>query len=575
MKILGISYGHNASVCLAEDGKITFIQSEERLNRIKNSTGFPSKTIEYINENICSINEIDKIIIFQNSIYGYKFLKKTKFQSVQYGGYLDVSQEVQKYFPKLRQFDIVWQIEDKIRKFLDKIYKDKIKFEFTQYIHKVLEKNIPVEFIEHHEAHTYSALPFITSEENWLIVTLDAAGDFLSGTVSEYKKGKISLLSTVSHTHSLGILYSTVTSILGMRAGEHEYKVMGLAPYADKRYGEQLLNSLRSIVKVTANGKIMLTHTPATLKHKLNKIFKNQRFDNVSFAIQAITEEILIEYIKYWVLRTGMHNIALAGGVFMNVKANMHILKMDMVKKLRVVPSSGDETGALGAAIYPFYINGMEVGALNNLYLGSAYSDKSVIEVLREEKCNFTYVEDIEEEIANLLSKGEIVARFKGRMEFGARALGNRSILANPSNYAIVDEINRAIKIRDFWMPFCPSILEEDRELYTFDYANKGNLEYMAIAVEGRPNALKMVLAASHPRDNTIRPQFINAKENPEYHKLVTKFKSLTGIGAVLNTSFNLHGEPNVCSPTDAIHTLKHSGLKYLAINNFLVVKQS
>jgi carbamoyltransferase len=573
MKIVGISYGHNASVCLVENGEITFIQSEERLNRLKNSTGFPVETLSFINENVCSLKNIDQVVIFQDSIYGYKFFERTKFKSVQYHDVLDPSRMSKRGMSTFRAFDFIWKIEDVVRRLNDRVQKTRVRENFVSYIRTQFGWDIPVSFIEHHSAHAYSVLPFIESEREWLILTLDAAGDFLSGTVSVYKNQSIQRISCVSHTHSLGVLYSTVTTLLGMKAGEHEYKVMGLAPYADKKYGEDLVKQLRNIVWMTRDGKIKLSNTPATLKKKLESIFKNQRFDNISYAVQTITEEIITQLIEYWIGITGVHNIALAGGVFMNVKANMKVLKLESVHRLIIVPSSGDESTAIGAAVAPLLFKRQKIKSIRHLYLGSVYSDEDVLAVLKNNEFQYQWYKDVEKSVALLLSQGEIVARFKGRMEFGARALGNRSILANPSRFESVGEINHAIKIRDFWMPFCPSILEEERDNYVQDYAKKVNLEYMAIAVECIPSRLKSVLAASHPRDGTIRPQIVSKYSNEDYHRLISYFKDLTGFGAVLNTSFNLHGEPNVCSPTDAIYTFKNSGLKYLAINNYLVVK--
>jgi carbamoyltransferase len=273
MKIIGISYGHNATVCLVEDGEITFIQSEERLNRLKNSSGFPVETLDFINRNICSFNHVDKVVIFQDSIYGYKFLERINFKSIQYREVLDSSISNKKNTYSFKGFDSIWRLEDALRKLNDKFRKTSIRRDFKSYICRELGREIPVSFIEHHTAHAYSVLPFIEHERNWLIVTLDAAGDFLSGTVSVYKDHSIERISSISHTNSLGILYSTVTSILGMRAGEHEYKVMGLAPYADKRYADSLVKQLRTLVWLTSDGRIELSNTPSTLQKKLESIF--------------------------------------------------------------------------------------------------------------------------------------------------------------------------------------------------------------------------------------------------------------------------------------------------------------
>ncbi|MDB3879118.1 hypothetical protein N9311_05250 [Amylibacter sp.] len=573
MKVLGVAYGHNATVCLAIDGEIKFIQSEERLNRIKNSTGFPHLTIKYIDENICSLNTIDEIVIFQSSIYGYKFLVQTGFKSVQYGGYLDASQEIVSPIKRLRSFDVIWNFENKLRKLLNKFMSPKINLTFTDYIKKSTLSSIPVTFLDHHQSHALSCLPFIDLDNDWLIITLDSAGDFLSGTISVQHNGKMERLLSITHENSIGSFYSAVTKYLGMRPGEHEYKVMGLAPYADEKYCQHLIKSLKEIVSLDKNGKIDFKFSPATLPKHLDRIFKNQRFDNISYAIQTITEELISDLTKFWIERTNIKKVALAGGVFMNVKANLKILKLDLIEKLVVVPSAGDESTAIGAALFPFIQKNIPILPIQHLYLGANFSDEDILKTLTENNVAHTFFDDIETKVGELLAEGQIVARFKGPMEFGARALGNRSILANPSSFRTVDHINKAIKMRDFWMPFCPSILEEDKYEYVQDYVSKADLNYMSIAVEGKAASIDKIVAASHPRDETIRPQFVSRETNPEYHRLISAFKNHTGIGAVLNTSFNLHGEPNVCSPTDALNTYFNSGLKYLAIGSYLLEK--
>ncbi len=267
----------------------------------------------------------------------------------------------------------------------------------------------------------------------------------------------------------------------------------------------------------------------------------------------------------------------------MNVKANQKIYEMPNVKKLFVMPSCGDESIAIGGCFYgyKYYCEKNNLSfkpiPIRDLYLGPVYTDEYIEKVIKKErldkKCEIKKVVAIEKEVANLLAKGEIIARFVGRSEWGARALGNRSIIANPSNKESIRVLNQLIKDRDFWMPFTPSILDSDENKYII---NSKHMEspYMVITFNSTEKAKRDLTAAIHPYDFTIRPQIVYESWNPSYYKLINEFKKITGIGAVLNTSFNLHGEPNVLSPENAIRTFKNSGLQYMAIGEYLIKKK-
>ncbi|MCK5617360.1 hypothetical protein KAR91_86650, partial [Candidatus Pacearchaeota archaeon] len=280
--------------------------------------------------------------------------------------------------------------------------------------------------------------------------------------------------------------------------------------------------------------------------------------------------------------QTGIKRIMLSGGVFMNVKANLKIMEIPEVSDIFVFPSCGDESNAIGGAYYGYKnlceAKGQElkIHPIENIYWGMEFTDDEIEEYLRTnglyEKYTITKCDDISTEVAKLLAQDEIVARVSGRMEWGARALGNRSLLANPAKYNTIRVINEKIKNRDFWMPFTPSILKERGDDYLI---NEKNVEapYMSIAFRSTELARKELLAAIHPYDFTIRPQLLEQDWNPSYYKIIKEFEKITGIGGILNTSLNLHGEPIVCTPADAIHTLEDSGLKYLALGSFLITK--
>ena len=298
-------------------------------------------------------------------------------------------------------------------------------------------------------------------------------------------------------------------------------------------------------------------------------------------------EEKVIEWVKAWINKSGVDELAVAGGVFMNVKLNQKILELTEVNSLFVVPSGADESTAVGAAAFGYLKLCEQRGITpkfrpsDNLYLGNSYSQNQVEEFLKEgkyfDKFNIENLPDddaIEKRVAALLAKDNVVARFKGRTEFGARALGNRSILASPKSRETVKQINEMIKNRDFWMPFAASVLSEDQDRYLLN-PKKMTAPFMGITFDTTALAHEHLSAAMHPYDQTCRPQIVTKDANPSYHALISEFKNLTGIGAVLNTSFNLHGQPNVESPKDAIETLSNSGLQYLALENFLISKKS
>jgi carbamoyltransferase len=366
-----------------------------------------------------------------------------------------------------------------------------------------------------------------------------------------------------------------------MKPNEHEFKVMGLAPYAKKEKVEKAYFLLKETIWVEDlifKSKFRMQY----FHYFLNDKMRNTRFDTIAGAVQKLTEELLCEWVRNAIKKTGINSIALTGGVAMNVKACQKISELPEVREIFIVPSAGDESTALGACFYGYRyyceLNKIKFDPkpIKDLYLGPEYTDEEIKDFLIKEgyfkKYKIMKLKNIEKEIARLLFRGEIVARLKGKSEWGARALGNRSILSDPSNTAVVRSLNELIKDRDFWMPFTPSILSEDAKKY---FLNPKNIEarYMVITFDSTEKGKKDLNAAIHPYDSTLRPQIVHEDWNPDYYKLIKEFKKLKGIGAVLNTSFNLHGEPNVLSPKDAIHTFENSGLNYLALGTFLISK--
>jgi len=440
--------------------------------------------------------------------------------------------------------------------------------------------------VDHHTAHAYAAYygsPFNTMKS--LVFTLDGEGDKLCATVNIYEGSRTQRIAATHLGHSIGWIYMDTTQFLGMKPNEHEYKVMGLAPYA-KPYGvDKVYNRIKDMLDLDRKNPLIFKSkldTHRTIPY-FQKVLKFQRFDFIAGAVQRLTENVVSRWIKTAIQKTGIKRIVLGGGVFMNVKANMKIMEMSEVQYLYIFPSCGDESTPIGACFYGYrYLCQRQnkkflCEPLKDLYLGQEFSDLEIEQVLHREEIFDKYevkkIDDIETEIARLLSENQIVARVSGRMEWGARALGNRSILANPSDYENIRILNEWVKDRDFWMPFTPTILEEREQDYVINPKNV-SAPYMALTFRTKELAKKHLKAAIHPYDFTARVQVLKEDWNPSFYKIIKEFERLTGIGGVLNTSFNLHGQPLVCSPEDALKTVEDSELKFLALGNFLISKE-
>jgi carbamoyltransferase len=363
---------------------------------------------------------------------------------------------------------------------------------------------------------------------------------------------------------------------------EHEYKIMGMAPYAKGGPAARIADRLSGLFEWAGEGAPVWRRRGGVphmyyIQPRLNEIFYRERFDSIMAGTQLFTERMLCELVRRAVRSTGIRRVAVSGGVFMNVKANKEILALDEVDELFVFPSCGDETNAIGACYLEYArLRGVDsVPSIGAFFLGPSWSGAAVDAALTRAAAlgmTVTRVEGIEREVARLLAQGEVIARFWGREEFGARSLGNRAILANPVRRGVIQEINEAVKNRDFWMPFAASVLDEAAPLY-FVNPKRAESPYMILSFDTTQKGRDDLANGIHPYDKTCRPQIVSREANPEYWKLIDEFRQLTGIGGIVNTSLNLHGDPLVHSPLDAITVLERSGLRYLALNEFLVQK--
>lgn len=587
MNILGIHDGHNATVALFKDNKIEYALSEERLSREKNQGGFPILALNRIlSEARLSLGDIDKVV----------FCTKKKPQLEWYERKALLNRYSKSFGVRDRVFpDPLSFIKSKIIQVKEKLY---IKFgnkdlrrlneedeRFRPLLERGFSKN-KIEVMDHHLCHAASAY---FSQGNFsdeiLCLTNDGGGDGICATVSICQNGRINRIASVAVGHSFAALYARTTFLMGMMPLEHEYKLMGLAPYGDKKKAEEFANKLLAYFEwdpVNPLSWKIKEGYPAAFNfgRELKKIFEFARFDVIAAAMQIFIEEMAIRWIKNCIAHTNIRRLALAGGLFMNVKLNKKILELPEVDSIYIMPSSGDESTPFGACYYKDIESGASLDKLEplkTLYLGPSYSSQDIDEALEDFKFHNRIKVDkphsIEEAVSDLLSKGEIVAFYHGREEFGARALGNRSILADPSDVNVIKIINKMIKSRDFWMPFAGTMTMRQAEL-NLNNPKKHFAPYMIMAFDVQAN-INDFKAAIHPYDETMRPQMLARDWNPIYYRIIELFEQKSQKkGGLLNTSFNLHGYPIVSSPRDALEALDKSGLKFLALGPYLVYKE-
>lgn len=568
MKILAINDGYSSGVALIINGKVEMMAQEERFNRIKNCGGAPEKTLAWIFQ-IAKINpaDIDFIALPWST---------EPFKDISSFGH-----SKHKYFGVLTRLLPRWIIGNNVL-FNIALFFGKIKRKKFGVINPLLKKfnlqDKKIVVVEHHLAHAasaYFASGFRDKYEKILVITYDGSGDGLCTTVNLAKNKSIERIFSQNSYDSIAIMYTRVTEFLGMKPLEHEYKLMGLAPYSPENINKKAYEIFKRYIKLSSDGLsfVNISHSWGnSFIQRLEKDMRKVRFDGIAAGLQQIFEELMYQYIINWTKKTGIKNVVVSGGSFMNVKLNMLLAQSNEINDFYVLPSCGDESLALGAGFFAAANNTNDnIMPLKELYLGNTISERELLDFLEKYKneISFEKIEDIEKKVAELISKDFIVGRVKGKMEWGARALGNRSILANPSNLGIIKKINKMVKQRDYWMPFAPSILYEDRHKYIINPKDVDS-PYMMIAFESTQLAKKEFAAGLHPFDDTCRAQIVKKENNPKYHKLISYFKEITGIGGVLNTSCNIHGYPIVCSAEDSLRMLLDSDIDYMAIENYL-----
>jgi carbamoyltransferase len=572
MVILGIADSMTSGAALIKDGILVSAVNEERLNRQKMAWGFPWESIKCVLD-IAGVEpeEVDAVAVATENLF-------FRPRALPYDGWFKKDEGFLK--ETLLSVSSVVPLVLGAKPILRKSYyaiKSLLTRNRRGLITGILRKNFgltcPVKFVDHHFAHACSAY-FTSGLRDATVITMDGAGDYSSSKVYLVKDGEFKEFCNIDSFDSIGNYYAYITHICGFKAHKHEGKITGLAAYGKPVYVDLLRKFISYEEGRTVNkGKLFYWSAIRGIRNALPKLFN---IEDLATSMQVLLEEVCCKYVKYWIEKTGCGDLALAGGVFANVKLNQRIHELEGVNSVFIHPGMGDEGLAVGAAFALANELSMTNGdritpyQLRDVYLGPEYSDEEMLREIEEEGLKAEYVEDIEPRIAQILSDGYVVARFAGRMEYGPRALGNRSILYQPTDPSVNDWLNKKLKRTEF-MPFAPVTLEEYVDQC---YENIKGAEYtakfMTITFNCTEWMKKHCPAVVHV-DNTARPQIIDKGTNPSYYRILEEYKKITGLPSIINTSFNMHEEPIVCTPRDAIRAFKLGHLDYLAMGNFLV----
>lgn len=601
MKILGISaFYHDSAAALIIDGNIIAAAQEERFTRKKHTSEFPVNTVKYCLEySGCSIDELDAIVFYDKPLLKFERLLETYYA----------------FAPKgLAQFLTsipLWMKE--------KLFLKKLLYDGLAEIEKYDKKKLRFLFPEHHMSHAASAF-YPSPFKDAAILTIDGVGEYATASICHGKNSKIEMLREMRFPHSVGLLYSAFTYYLGFRVNSGEYKLMGLAPYGKPNATQtmEFISLIKShIVDIKVDGSIWLNQDYfnyssglTMVKDKMwERLFGfprikpegkvEQKHCNLAYAIQKVTEEIVIKMAAEAKRLTNSDYLCLAGGVALNCVANGKLLKANIFKDIFIQPAAGDAGGALGAAQVAHYMYfdqdrtiNEKLDQMQGSFLGPDYSDKEAVLVFKKHKAVYKSIETFNElcdKVAGLIDSGNVVGWFQGRMEYGPRALGNRSILGDARNLEMQKKLNLKIKYREGFRPFAPSVLYEEVNEF-FDLSAPS--PYMLLIADVKENRRKSlpenyhdldlweklyfvrsdVQAITH-LDFSARIQTVHKETNPKYWQLINAFKERTGYPIIVNTSFNVRGEPIVCTPEDAYRCFMRTEMDYLVINNYILRK--
>ena len=595
MYILGISaFYHDSAACLLKDGEIVAAAQEERFTRKKHDASFPSHAIGYcLKEAQIVADEIDNVVFYEKPFVKFERLLETYLAFAPKG------------FTSFSKAMPVW-IKDKLFQ----------KYALVKELKLILGNDINwrerLLFSEHHLSHAASAF-YPSPFESAAVLTLDGVGEWTTTSLALGNGNNLEVIKEIHFPHSLGLLYSAFTYYTGFKVNSGEYKVMGLAPYGRPIYADLIKNNLITIAEDGSFQLDMSYFDYATGLTMTNKKFDTlfggpartseteltQREMDLAASIQKVTEDIIIKLAKSIAKETGESNLCLAGGVALNCVANGILLREKIFKNIWIQPAAGDAGGALGAALSTWYLNqngkrivSSESDAMKGSYLGPEFFDAEIESELQA--CGAVFQKLSESEIVDLVATAianeKAVGWMQGRMEFGPRALGGRSVIADPRSPTMQKQLNLKVKYRESFRPFAPSVLREDvGEWFNHD-TDSPYMLLVASIQEDKRNAMTQeekalfgieklnvsrssVPAITHV-DYSARIQTVHADTNPRYHAVISKFKEKTGCPIVVNTSFNVRGEPIICTPTDAFKCFMGTELDVLAIGDYLLIKE-
>ena len=565
MHVLGLSFFyHDAAAALVTDGQLVAAAEEERFTRKKHDSGFPSEAVQYcLEEAGIEIEDVDYIGFYEKPLVKFLRIVETCLAGWPwtYGTWV-------KSMP-------IW-LQSKIR--AGKIIQDR------------LGTDRDILFCEHHLSHAASAF-LVSPYEEAAILTMDGVGEWTTTAHGIGRGTSMEFAEEIRFPHSIGLLFSAITAYLGFRVNDAEWKVMGLAPYGKPRF----LDKFREVVDMRPDGSFRLRmeyfahhlSTRSMLSSRWERHFGAPRrrpeteltefHYDVACSGQKIVEELVLNLARAMERRYRTPNLCIAGGVGLNCVANWKIREETGFKNIYIQPAAGDSGGAVGTAfhIYNTLLGNPRTFVMNHAHFGPGFGNGAIRSILDRQGAAYDEVDDDEllDRTARMLADGRIVGWFQGRMEFGPRALGARSILADPRDPKVKDRINAKVKFREWFRPFAPAVLEERAHEY-FEMPRGMSLPFMLMVPKVRAEKRALLPGITH-EDGTGRVQTLTAEQNGRFHGLVERFGQITGIPVVVNTSFNVRGEPIVCTPEDAFRTFQNTGLDALVIGNFIVTSKS
>jgi carbamoyltransferase len=565
MIVLGLSFFyHDAAAALVVDGDLAAAAEEERFNRKKHCSDFPIEAVNYcLRQAGITIDDVDYVVFYEKPLQKFERILLTS-----------IAAWPKAYLSWCRSVPL-WL---------------KTKLHIPKLIRKTLETDHEVLFCDHHLAHAGSSF-LVSPYESAAILTADGVGEWTTTAYGIGKGNEIEFYKEIRFPHSVGLLFSAITAYLGFKVNDAEWKVMGLAPYGEPKY----VDKFHKVVDVRDDGSMRLnldyfSHTYSTYRmfnRKWENLFgqpqRNPESDLTQFhkdiarSGQAVVEEIMVKIAKHIKKETGEKYLCIGGGVGLNSVANWQIFQEAGFEDIFIQPAAGDAGGALGAAffVYNSLLDKPRKYVMKNAYLGPEFSDEEIRQTLDRFNAKYEYAQNQEElldKTARLIADNKVIGWFQGRMEFGPRALGSRSILASAGSEKMKELINSKVKYREWFRPFAPAVLKEKAPEY-FEMPEGLDLPFMLMVPKVRPEKRDLIPAVTH-EDGTGRVQTVTKEQNGIYYDLIKRYEQLSGVPVVINTSFNVRGEPIVCTPLDAYRTFVNTGIDALVIGSFIVTQK-